>query len=385
MEKHDLYIFNPDCELAIANGGRFYMPPANIVRMAEDLAFLPAYLGEEGDGVLVSREMPPDFNRELAIPVRPVREEEVAAHPEAWQGVPWGRSPKVCRWMAEHGMGEAWQEAWKDSYSRLTARNVLLQLMDAMPFVEEGIVPRVCHSLEEVEQATESGDWLVKAPWSSSGKGQLRLSHPFYPKADEWMGGVLKRQGYLMLERHLDKVADFAMEFQAVGGKVEFMGWSCFETGEHGEYLGNRVAPQEVLEAELRGFLDSRWLLALKSCLPPALQEAFPGYEGYLGVDMLVYRGEGGEMRLHPCVEINLRCNMGILALRLQERYLAPGAEGYFSVRFYPRGGEALAHCLQEGSRMPAVFRNNRLLGGFLPLAPVEADSCFVAALHARR
>ena len=168
-----------------------------------------------------------------------------------------------------------------------------MRLREELPFVGGEVVPVVCHSLAEVHRYAGRGNWIVKAPWSSSGKGQLRLGHPFYPKADEWMGGVLKRQGYLMLERHLDKVADFAMEFQAVGGKVEFMGWSCFETGEHGEYLGNRVAPQEVLEAELRGFLDSRWLLALKSCLPPALQEAFPGYEGYLGVDMLVWeRGE---------------------------------------------------------------------------------------------
>lgn len=380
-----LYVFNPDCELAIADGGRFYMPPANIVRMAEDLAYLPAYLGEEGDGVLVPRAVPCGFNGELGVPVRPVMEGELADGGEGWHAEPWGRSPRMCHWLAARGMGEEWQEGCKEAYSRRTALGVLLRLREELPFVGEEVVPAVCHSLAEVHRHAGRGNWIVKAPWSSSGKGQLRLGHPFYPKADEWMGGVLKRQGYLMLERHLDKVADFAMEFQAVGGKVEFMGWSCFETGEHGEYLGNRVAPQEVLEVELRGFLDSRWLLALKSCLPPALQEAFPGYEGYLGVDMLVYRGEGGEMRLHPCVEINLRCNMGILALRLQERYLAPGAEGYFSVRFYPRGGEALAHCLQEGSRMPAVFRNNRLLGGFLPLAPVEADSCFVAALHARR
>ena len=382
MEKHDLYIFNPDCELAIANGGRFYMPPANIVRMAEDLAFLPAYLGGEEDGVLVSREVPPDFNRELAIPVRPVREEEVAAHPEAWQGVPWGRSPKVCRWMAEHGIGEAWQEAWKDSYSRLTARNVLLQLMDALPFVEEGIVPRVCHSLEEVKQATESGDWLVKAPWSSSGKGQLRLKHPINPKADEWMGGILKRQGYLMLERRLDKVQDFAMEFQIANGTAEFIGWSCFATGEHGEYQGNDLAPQECLEKKLRGLLGAKIIGLLKTHLPAALQTAFPDYAGCLGVDMLVYRGTDGQLKVHPCLEINLRCNMGIVALHLAARYLAPGALGRFLVRFHPHPGEALAAHLRDSARFPAIFHHHRLLSGYLPLTPVNGESCFTAAIY---
>ena len=324
MEKHDLYIFNPDCELAIANGGRFYMPPANIVRMAEDLAFLPAYLGEEGDGVLVSREMPPDFNRELAIPVRPVREEEVAAHPEAWQGVPWGRSPKVCRWMAEHGMGEAWQEAWKDSYSRLTARNVLLQLMDAMPFVEEGIVPRVCHSLEEVEQATESGDWLVKAPWSSSGKGQLRLKHPINPKADEWMGGILKRQGYLMLERRLDKVQDFAMEFHCGGGTAAFAGYSLFSTSG-GVYRGNRMMSDAMIEAALAEYVPVPALHTVRGLLTEFLSaEIAPHYSGYVGVDMMVYR-DGGELLVNPAVEINLRMTMGMVARTVYDRHVAAG------------------------------------------------------------
>ncbi len=39
---HRLFLFNPDCEMAIADGGVFYTPPANVVKMAGDLAFLPA-------------------------------------------------------------------------------------------------------------------------------------------------------------------------------------------------------------------------------------------------------------------------------------------------------------------------------------------------------
>ena len=43
--------------MAIANGSRYYMPPANVVRMIRDLAFLPAYMGNPGDLVLV-KELP---------------------------------------------------------------------------------------------------------------------------------------------------------------------------------------------------------------------------------------------------------------------------------------------------------------------------------------
>lgn len=30
MKNKNLYIFNCDCEMAIANGGKFYMPPSNV-------------------------------------------------------------------------------------------------------------------------------------------------------------------------------------------------------------------------------------------------------------------------------------------------------------------------------------------------------------------
>ena len=44
----DLYLFNPDNEISIANGTNGYTPKANISIMAGDLAFLSAYLTGKG-------------------------------------------------------------------------------------------------------------------------------------------------------------------------------------------------------------------------------------------------------------------------------------------------------------------------------------------------
>ena len=62
-ENTRLHLFNPDCELAIANGGRHYMPSANVMRMASDLAFLPAWWAEEGDWVLVKEPVDEAFGK----------------------------------------------------------------------------------------------------------------------------------------------------------------------------------------------------------------------------------------------------------------------------------------------------------------------------------
>ena len=45
-------------------------------------------------------------------------------------------------------------------------------------------------------------------------------------------------------------------------------------------------------------------------------RQVFHGkYVGYLGVDMMIYEDESGEFGVQPCVEINLRYNMGICLL----------------------------------------------------------------------
>ena len=51
----DLYLFNPDNEISIANGTNGYTPKTNISVMAGDLAFLSAYLAGKGDYVLLRR------------------------------------------------------------------------------------------------------------------------------------------------------------------------------------------------------------------------------------------------------------------------------------------------------------------------------------------
>lgn len=52
----DLYLFNPDSDLALGNNSEYYRPPANACRLTHDLALLPAWYAEPGSTVLVPRE-----------------------------------------------------------------------------------------------------------------------------------------------------------------------------------------------------------------------------------------------------------------------------------------------------------------------------------------
>lgn len=373
--------------MAIGNGSKYYTPPASILQMTEDLAYLPAYFSEEGDVLWGNRKLSPEFLEErervfgLRIPVLTEAEWESAGinRPE-----PWGWSPRMCYLLKDRVV---WQEEMRDLYSRRLARTCLQKLCERLSFVSREIIPQVCFSVEEVKRYAKSDCFVIKAPWSSSGKGLLMTGEAgITPKSGEWLRGILKRQGYVMVERHLEKETDFAMEFYCDGRHVSFVGYSLFYTGEGGEYKGNFVGDQTQLEAELRRKADEKDILAVRNEVIKVLEDLLiPVYQGYVGVDMMIYRSSDGILSIQPCVEINLRYNMGILAFFLNRRYLARHAQGFFSVSHYAKSGEALNAHREMQQKMPLVMKKGRISCGYVNLTPVEEKTHFLAALEVRK
>ena len=64
------------------------------------------------------------------------------------------------------------------------------------------------------------------------------------------------------------------------------------------------------------------------------------GYCGFLGVDMMICL-EDGRYLLHPCVEINLRMNMGVVSHTIFNRYVHCLSHGKYIVKYYSEDGEA--------------------------------------------
>ena len=83
---------------------------------------------------------------------------------------------------------------------------------------------------------------------------------------------------------------------------------------------------------------------------------------GYIGIDLFLYE-QGGLLKLHPCVEINLRTTMGVLAHLAYERYLAPRGNDHFLVEYVPRTsvpvteGDLLLTPWDEDALFRAVLR----------------------------
>ena len=118
----------------------------------------------------------------------------------------------------------------------------------------------------------------------------------------------------------------------------------------------------------------------LKNVLIAVLKGLVPEiYTGYFGIDMLAYN-ESGELKIMPCVELNLRMTMGLIANRLGAHILECGKIGEMSVLWHKdiRSLKSYVEKLEK-----PVIENGRLKSGSMLLTPVYQDSNYTALLTA--
>lgn len=394
-----IHYFNPGHETAVLNGSPYYMMPAQVALLQYDLAFLPAWYAAADDFVWTPQPLPTAFEETLqqrygafarALSQRDIMERG-ASMPEA-TACPWGVSPQSTHFYEQLKEESKWEglsvPSYDEAYARLCSRQTaavcLRSLLSVLPEPDRDILPRFRSSLEEIEEIVkrEEGPMVIKAPYSSSGRGLLWVSGALGETDREWLSGVLKKQGSVSVERALDRKQDFAMEFFSDGkGNVSYEGLSLFNTGKQGTYAGNFLGSQEEIEMRITEYIAPELLKEIRDSLVVTLQEIGGHlYRGYIGVDMMAYAAPGEDScRLHPCVEINWRHTMGVVALSLSKR-LAEGQTGLFRVGYYPNPGEAYEKHLIMERRTP-LLEEGRLVVGYQPLCPVTPESKYWAYL----
>lgn len=353
-----LHIFNPEHDIALASGIENFTPPRAGRLLRHDLGFLPALWAQPGDTVLADdpaladallRQLQEEAGRVLGIrvngpeDVRLVSAKEVRAmaggrlslSPQTGvDGVePWGWDAALRSSLRRIGVADSLLPGDEQlrQVRRLSHRSTAARLMDALAqetHLDDGVVgevPAECTSIGEVEAFIAGhGRAVLKAPWSSSGRGVRFCGATDAPlrQLEPWLRGVLNRQGSVMAEPYYDKVRDFGMEFLAgADGTVAYCGLSLFHT-DCGAYKGNIVATEAAKREMMEQYLPLSLVDKVRTLLCRHLQVILQGqYQGPLGVDMMVCVGGSPAhdcpLLLHPCVEINLRRTMGHAALAL--------------------------------------------------------------------
>ena len=169
------------------------------------------------------------------------------------------------------------------------------------------------------------GKAIIKAPWSSSGRGVRYIDQAMDAAITSWAARVISQQGGIMVEPYYNKIKDFGMEFYVDADGVHYAGLSVFHT-INGAYVGNSLSTEDEKRQMLAPYVDNRVLDSVAEHLTHLLNNHLKGkYQGPLGVDMMVVANQNtatdttSGFFVHPVVEINLRRTMGHVALSLSK------------------------------------------------------------------
>lgn len=323
-------VFNPEHDLCLANGDANFVPPASALEFGRDCAGLVDWIEAHSDGKVKA------WGWDTVLKKRLLKE-----------GVPESMLPpddalEEIRRLSRREMSVKASAHVNDFLSGRVSPELLGKLRPLSDV-------RAVSDEKDIVPAVDSfGDAVMKAPLSGSGKG-LRWARSGELSASDlgWGRKVIARQGGLMVEKRLDIVRDFAMLFHIGEGKsdtsVSFEGYSMF-FNENGIYHGNVLASDRFIISGLSRHVPEPLLDNVREALTSFFRQEFLGrYEGFAGVDMCIYREADGFM-LAPCLEINVRMTMGLLARRIYDRHFSfPDGCRRMCVEYSPRPGDLYA------------------------------------------
>jgi len=399
----DLYYFNPTCEYAVANGKASWQPNRLLQKMESDLATLPLFFAQPNDYILVNSVPASGFLSKISdlnVQLPRFITKKEALHQVNFLNIrlgklmPWGWSPaahKLLESLKNYCSDEFLQSPvsnWKTEYKALYSKKFALEILkeisshiDPEILIPTNLQAQICTTQPEIELLIKQwGKLMIKAPWSSSGRGLQPITKtPVHPKVWEKLMGMVNEQGFVMVEPLLNKVMDLALQFELKNKKVNYIGVSRFSADKKGQYQGNflngfsnNTAPETETFANA---VPEKILAPLVIAIENSKLASW--YEGYFGVDTLIFQDKNKPLKINPCLEINVRQNMGLLSLQL-EKLIKPGKKGIFRILYQP-GKTFLSFKKEMEKKYQLQLSNGKIESGFISLTDADPDSLFGA------
>ena len=321
-----LLVFNLEHDLALAaNLSNFTAPHAGR-QLRADLGFVPAIWAAADDFVLVENVEDAE-RRFLRLTRRPFGRfiaKDLLCKLQFSAVDVWGWDLAIRAYLLRWGV----EAVVMPTVTQIDAIRQLSHRRHAMQLLESLQMPGTIGCASETDQMDIIADRLhrgehlvVKAPWSSSGRGVRFMEGDMNIYDKGWVRHVIEKQGSVMVEPYYNKVKDFGMEFVSDGkGLVSYVGLSLFQTS-NGAYTGNILASEDEKEHMISRYISVDLLKAIRQKICTLMGVLLKDrYAGAFGIDMMVVRRDDGDgFLLHPCVEINLRRTMGHVAISLTE------------------------------------------------------------------
>jgi len=282
-----IYIFNPEHDLCIANGDENFVPPRSAVGFAKENI---------------------DLSEHLRRPNKQRR-----------QIIPWGWNPSLKKRLINEGIDPDTLPSEEElQFIRTQSRREFaLDVHSRMSNGDSQVIGPdyriVATSVCKIEAFISSnGGAVLKSPLSGSGKG-IRFVREGLSESDKgWCRKTIEKQGSVIVERRFEIIKECAMLFESHHEGIDFIGYSLFES-RNGAYSRNILASNEDIEDIIAGYISRDTLTAVRENLTGILADTLAGhYEGFLGVDQMIC--QAASPIFVPVSEINLRMTMGLIA-----------------------------------------------------------------------
>lgn len=333
-------LFNPDTEMALANGGDNYTSPLSVRRLATKLCLLPTLYSCDTiqtsndvciliDENISNEELTtlPHYTRLKHSGIKTIKYRDLQNNVSEID--PWGWNPTLRKTLLNAGVdasvlpSESQLSTWRQLAHRATTIQVHKIIAQAMKnktnaaYILQHLPNQFIHREDALKHIFSMQECILKQPWSSSGRGVFFIKHGVDKCVEQIVNGTIAHQGQIIIESIWNKAIDFATEWFLKNGKAIFSGYSIFKNSDNGNYIGNIVASQEALQNIICKHCDINHLKSTVTHTQEALEQVIGKlYEGPLGVDMLCTP----DGMINPCVEINLRRTMGHIAIMLWEQ-----------------------------------------------------------------
>lgn len=322
-----LHVFNPEHDLALASGLSNFTAPHAGRRLRADLGYLPALWAGADDCVLVEHvgQARQAWGRLRArVGGRPCQfvDKSQLGRLDISRVEPWGWDLPLRSSLIRHGVspGACASEAEIADIRQCSHRRMAVRVQECLrmvPSVEVSSLEAVSRLL--TPDSSSPSLLVIKAPWSSSGRGVRFVDSAHFDHFRGWIANVIRQQGSVMVEPYRPKVKDFGMEFEMQpDGMANYLGLSLFTT-HNGAYAGNVIASEDDKRDMISRYVPASSVDIVRAKVMDALREVLGRrYVGPLGVDMMIVSHPSVDgFLIHPCVEINLRRTMGHVAIAM--------------------------------------------------------------------
>ncbi len=394
---HDIFLFNPTGEMAIANGTNSYTPPKRLQIFEEDLSIITSFFAQEND-YIITKQFPDLYYlekwQELGLEnLKYVGLQKITNLHQINSLKPWSWNQvshykfrdikKQCSEQFKNSPNFSWIQEHKIFFSRQTTNNVQKLISESFSSDIVAIpVPAISYNNYD-----DLNTWLIntpkailKMPWSSSGRGiHVIDKSQNKPANPEWIKGSIKQQGFITAEPLLNKQEDFSFQFYLhQTGEIDFKGVSYFINDNKGHFIGGNIH-QTNLRQKINAYLTKNAIDHTAEILINALKQISPQtfYEGPIGIDAIAYLNEDNKLKIHPCVDINWRYNMGVVNITLPN-FVNEHSTGKWHIGSF-KEKEWNTFVSEKTKNNPLNIKHHKIKSGFIPLTQANPDARFGA------